>query len=404
MTELLDARTIFVLTALFSGLITVVFFSIHRGVYGVVRGVLSFAWAYGFFTLFACLLLFRNQLHPLLGVVLADTTLSLALLMIADGVCRIKSQPLASRFYRWYLTLCLLGFSWFTFIDPSVGKRVLITIICIVLIFSWVLRLLSHQRIRSWRLGEWILAASLLVSVLTALVRAAILIFYPQTGAEASVLNYQGQQAHYLTVNLLATVFIAFGLIVITQDSLRRDLERLASYDALTGVLTRRVILNLLDKSIAKVRRTGRPLALMMIDLDHFKRINDNFGHRVGDKVLAEIIAAVERALRKDTYIGRYGGEEFLVVMPDTSHEQLLEVGERVRRVAAGTVIAHPGGSIRCTISIGALIIDNSNVEQLQDPVTQADKALYQAKVLGRNRLVLVEKPDLLSQPNPQST
>lgn len=227
---------------------------------------------------------------------------------------------------------------------------------------------------------------SMLISVSTVLV---ISISQLQGSEQLSILAYQGPQAHYLTINLLATVFVAFGLIVITQDHLRRDLERLASYDALTGVLTRRVILSLLDKSIAKVSRSGRPLALLMIDLDHFKRINDTYGHRVGDQVLTEILAAIEGALRKDTYIGRYGGEEFLVVMPDTNIEQLLEVSERIRRVTTETPVVCQEQTINCTISIGAMIIDVANADSLRDPVTRVDKALYQAKVQGRNQVVI---------------
>lgn len=389
MTELLDAKTIFVLTALFSGLITVVFFSIHRGVYGVVNGVLSFAWAYGFFTLFALLLLLRGQIPAFFSVVIADTSLSLALLMIADGVCRLKNQPIYRGYYRWYILACLLAFFWFALVQPSFQARVVVTIICIVVIFSWVLWMLYRESLVSWRLGEWMVVLALVASIVAALLRAVMAYVDTPSLAASSILNFQGVQAHFLTVNLVATVFMAFGLIVISQDSLRRDLEKLASYDALTGVLTRRVILNLLDKSIASVLRNGRPLAVMMIDLDHFKRINDSFGHRVGDQVLSAVTKAIEGALRKESYIGRYGGEEFLVVMPDTSADELLEVSERVRQVAAKTVIRHQQQPIQCTISIGALIIDSHNADSLDDPVTLADKALYQAKTQGRNQVVI---------------
>lgn len=386
MNEFLDAKTIFVLTTLFSALITVVFFSIHRGVYALVNGVLSFAWAYGLYTLFALLLLMRHLVHPLFSIVLADTALSLSLLLIVDGVSRIKGYSLYRKLYRWYLSACLLFFTGFTFVFPSLTGRIVWASICVIVLFSWVLWLLCREPIRQWRLGEWILSMSMLISVSTVLV---ISISQLQGSEQLSILAYQGPQAHYLTINLLATVFVAFGLIVITQDHLRRDLERLASYDALTGVLTRRVILSLLDKSIAKVSRSGRPLALLMIDLDHFKRINDTYGHRVGDQVLTEILAAIEGALRKDTYIGRYGGEEFLVVMPDTNIEQLLEVSERIRRVTTETPVVCQEQTINCTISIGAMIIDVANADSLRDPVTRVDKALYQAKVQGRNQVVI---------------
>ena len=389
--EFLDAKTIFVLTGLFSALISVVFFSIHRGVYGVIDGVRSFAWAYALFTLFALLFLLRGLLHPLLTVVAADLALSVALLMIADGVCRIKHYQLHPGVYRWYLSLCLIVFSWYTFVEPNFTARVLANIVSIILVFSWVQLLLFRQPVQHWRLGEWILSVALLISIFAALTRAVLIFADVDANTSSSILGYGGAQANYLTINLLATVFIAFGLIVITQDDLRRDLEQLASYDVLTGVLTRRVILSLMDKTIANVKRHGRPMALLMIDLDHFKRINDNFGHRVGDKVLAEVIHAVESALRKDTYLGRYGGEEFLIVMPETNYQQLLEVSERIRRVAAKTRVAYQDQSIHCTISIGALIIEASNVARIQDPLTLVDKALYQAKLQGRNQVVITD-------------
>lgn len=386
MNEILDARTVFVLTTLFSALITVVLFSIYRGVYSVVEGVLSFAWAYGLYTLFGLLILVREYLHPLFGIVLADTALSLSMLLIVDGISRIKGYTLHPRLYRWFLSLCLVLFSTFTFIVPSLTARVLVTIACIVILFSWSLWMLFKQSIKQWRMGEWLLSLSMFTSVIT-----SVVIAYSQANGDqySTILAYQGAQAQYLTINLLATVFIALGLIVITQDTLSRDLERLASYDALTGVLTRRVILSFLDKAISKVERSGRPLALMMIDLDHFKRVNDDYGHRVGDQVLTEVLAVIESALRKDTYIGRYGGEEFLVVMPDTNIMQLKEVAERIRRVVAETPVKSHGHTLYCTISIGAMIIDKKNVNTVEDPVMSVDKAMYQAKVHGRNQVVI---------------
>jgi diguanylate cyclase (GGDEF)-like protein len=252
--------------------------------------------------------------------------------------------------------------------------------------------MLVRQSLNSWRLGEWILSVALLISIVAGVLWAIFTLTELADNTVLSIFAYKGIQAHYLTINLLTTVFIALGLIVITQDDLRRDLERLASYDALTGVLTRRVILNLLDKAMATVARHGQPMALMIIDLDYFKRINDNFGHRVGDAVLVQVMKAIEGALRKDTFLGRYGGEEFLVIMPDTNQAQLMEVSERIRRVSAETEIRHQDQTIHCTISIGGLIIDADNVHLLHDPVTYADRALYQAKVQGRDQVVIADR------------
>lgn len=388
MSGVLDAKTIFVLTGILSVLISIFFVAIYYGVKGVIDGAQSFAWSYGFFSLFVLLLMLRGTFHELLTVVVADTAFCMCLIMLLDGVSRVKGYPIHVIFNRILLSICLVGFAWFTFVHESFSARVFLTAIVSLLIFSWILWLLISDGVRHWRMGEWVLAASLIISLISELIRAVMtLLEIGQTSLD-SIFSYEGLQAQFLVVNLISAVFIAIGCLVLIQNELKRDLEKIASYDALTGVLTRRVILNLLEKAQAKVMRNHHPLALMMIDLDHFKKINDTYGHRVGDEVLVKLISAIEGALRKDTYIGRYGGEEFLVIMPDTDKGQLIEVSERIRQVAYDTEI-NPVKKIHCTISIGAIIIDGANVYSISDPVSLADKALYEAKTRGRNQVLI---------------
>jgi diguanylate cyclase len=140
----------------------------------------------------------------------------------------------------------------------------------------------------------------------------------------------------------------------------------------------------------ATARRIKQPLTLAMIDIDHFKPINDNFGHAVGDAVLMAIGAACRSAVRSDDVIGRLGGEEFAMLMPLTDQETAFRIVDRLREaVAAIAIPAHDGRSVSVTISVGMAMFADQQIDKL---LLDADRALYLAKERGRNRIVLAEK------------
>ena len=391
MIHYLDPRTIFLISTLITVLMTIVLFAISKGVEGIVGGVYSYAYAYLSYSCFAILILLRDYLPAFFSIFLADLVLALSILLIYDGLCRSKRKQINQIFYRYYFGLNIVLIAFSTFVYESLSGRLLISMLDTVVIFGLCLWLLGRREQQKWQLGELITGLALFIAVLAALIQIVDTIHSAMWFSEHSIFAFEGSQAISLIINLLAVIFIALGLIAMSQESLRRDLEKLASYDALTGVHTRRVILNVLDKSIAKVARTGHPLGLIMVDLDHFKDINDSYGHRVGDQVLTTLVHAIEGVLRKDTYIGRYGGEEFLIIMPDTDKAQLDEVCERVRSAAEKTQIKVSHQQIICTVSLGALTLDGDNVEYITDPIVLADKALYQAKQRGRNQYVIME-------------
>ncbi|MDA8359006.1 MAG: sensor domain-containing diguanylate cyclase [Actinomycetota bacterium] len=175
-----------------------------------------------------------------------------------------------------------------------------------------------------------------------------------------------------------------------------RQLAERATHDPLTGVLTRAAILDLLDAAHLEHTALGgearrgadavarTPYSVAMADLDHFKEVNDRYGHLVGDQVLAEAAARARRALRAADSIGRYGGEEFLVVLPHCRLEQAVEVAERVRSAVSSTPIATTAGDITMTLSIG--VADAEPGTTAVGTVDRADQALYRAKEAGRDR------------------
>lgn len=173
----------------------------------------------------------------------------------------------------------------------------------------------------------------------------------------------------------------------------QQQLEQLATTDALTGVYNHRMFVRILNNEIARVRRHGGSVALLMLDIDHFKKINDNYGHLVGDRVLQRVAAVLKDSVRRENSICRYGGEEFAIVIPQFGAESAAEVAERLREIVGQNPVGTgTGQEIRVTVSVGiAAFPENGNSP---DDVTRAaDAALYAAKQGGRNRVVRYEKP-----------
>lgn len=160
-----------------------------------------------------------------------------------------------------------------------------------------------------------------------------------------------------------------------------RILEALATVDELTNVLNRRTLYGRLEQELLRARRYGLRLSITMFDIDHFKQINDRHGHLTGDMVLVQLAAAIQHVIRVVDFVGRYGGEEFMVVSPMTSLEQARVIAERIREVARQLTFAQ---GVRVTISGGVKEYAGETIDELVDSV---DRLLYRAKAHGRDRI-----------------
>jgi len=166
---------------------------------------------------------------------------------------------------------------------------------------------------------------------------------------------------------------------------LNQQLTMMAQTDALTGLLNRRAIFELGTQDIERCLRYARPLAIIMIDVDMFKSVNDQYGHQAGDAVLARVGRVLLESLRTSDKSGRYGGEEFIVVAPEANAETAHELSERLRSILAAQTIQAEGNEIRITVSIGfSLLLPGDDFARL---TKRADEALYLAKRNGRNRV-----------------
>ncbi|MEP7042740.1 MAG: diguanylate cyclase [Dokdonella sp.] len=279
---------------------------------------------------------------------------------------------------RWpYLLLAVT--LWLPFLQPD---RWLPNVVNALLVLSTTIALYAGWR--AWRHGSrqagfflisWLPLLSLTVLRVAQLLFGLPLPAWLEYGFPASM--------------AYAAVVIAVGLADRTLQARReRDAaHRLAEFDPLTGVLNRRAILARLIVACADARRARGSLAALFLDLDHFKRINDGHGHAAGDLVLAAFATSMQAELRESDWLGRYGGEEFLIVLPDASELLARSIGERIRARTAALRVAFGDHELHPTVSIGIALLDETTTSA-EALIEHADMALYRAKAQGRNRVM----------------
>jgi diguanylate cyclase (GGDEF)-like protein len=183
----------------------------------------------------------------------------------------------------------------------------------------------------------------------------------------------------------LEQIGILQDLAALVMDEL--ELRLVATTDSLTGAFSRRAFLTAAARDLARAAESDDTLSCALLDVDHFKRINDNHGHAAGDRALQEVVTLLRTGLRAQDYIGRVGGEEFAVIMPGADGTVAIEIGERLRERVMNAWLITPRGEVRLTISVGIATLTAADT-RIDDLLCRADEALYAAKTAGRNRLM----------------
>lgn len=204
-------------------------------------------------------------------------------------------------------------------------------------------------------------------------------------GREQDILTMYKTDALLITVIscLLGFIIIRLRLRVFREH---QALKKMATQDAMTEVMNHEAICNVLEIEVERARRYNHPLAVLLVDIDHFKQINDSYGHRFGDEVIKKVASLMKENCRRTDYVGRYGGDEFLIIMTNTDTARAYELSDRLRETVASYDFSKQG---KITLSCGLMETSDGQVE---DPVHYADLALYQSKASGRNKVTIFKE------------
>lgn len=309
-----------------------------------------------------------------MGRWLGNGLILLGFILFHVGCRRFFERPVQWRRIVVPFALVMLSLAWFAGPDPSYRMRVAIVTAAIAVTHTSTLVFLWQSGNRNFPVR--MVQATLALHLCVLLVRLQTVLSVPEVGdlMEASTV-----QTYYLGAYVLAVLLLSIGAVLMATDRVRTELEHMATHDALTGTLNRRAILECCADEHERSLRYKQPFALMMIDLDHFKTINDTHGHQHGDRVLVHFAESTRSALRRADRFGRYGGEEFLVLLPNTTADVALPVAERIRAALSA------GHALDCQASIG-LTHWRGPKDTLDAILGRADAALYQAKAQGRNQ------------------
>ncbi|MEJ2451598.1 MAG: GGDEF domain-containing protein [Gammaproteobacteria bacterium] len=338
----------------------------------------------------ALLLLMLFDAYPLpFSLAIAQLLAAVGLILAWDGFRRFHGQsPLSLRTLA-MLVASVLAWLVLAHLEQSILLRAVGNAVLIAGLSGLIARdlLVSSGSVRpAVRATGWIYALNALIF----LIRAT----YIHTDIHGiDPLNPSGISIFMLLWWLCMTIAVTLGMVLMTSERLQAELDIQANLDPLTGAHNRRAFSLLADKEILRARRHNRPLSVLLMDLDNFKRINDHLGHEAGDTLLCLFVSSVQRMLRGEDMFCRFGGEEFVAMMPDTPAELAYQVSERLRKSfmsEATSIAAFSSLSLPITVSIGVAELQRG--EDIDALLRRADTALYQAKDKGRNRSELADK------------
>jgi diguanylate cyclase (GGDEF)-like protein len=378
----LDIRTIVVMLLVSAVLMTV---TLSLGIRGSrAPGLVKWNIGLGLFALGWLLIAARDAIPRIVGIALADALLLGGLCFELAALYEFDERPAP----RWLLIapMPLL----FVLVVPLLDNYAALTLLTSVFYAAAIVALaVLMLRLGSKGAGpvRWLMGPILAVGAIALLLRAFDVALQP--GAYPGMFAGNALHAGAFIMLFAITVASSFAFLVMQTRRTEAGLHHLAMFDPLTELFNRRGFMDLAEREIARARRAGLPCGVLMMDLDHFKRVNDEFGHIAGDRVLAEFAAVVKRAVRTEDLAGRYGGEEFCAVLPGTQLEVAIMIANRLR----AAVSERPLGGIprAITVSIGVVVCHPDSSSTLDAAIARADEALYRAKQAGRNRVVGLE-------------
>lgn len=382
--------TLLIIAALLTALVTTVLYAVwsfNRNIPGLRLWMVSFLLG----SVFSVSLLVRDWFPEVVAVVISQGSVSLAAYL-----CLMASRMYMGRrpFSHWYAVLgigaLMVASVYFTVVQPHLGMRFVFVGLGAGICFLLTARTMADGGVRRVP-ARYLFALVAGLHGLFLLLRPALFKLAPVAPGglpDAGLVTLVSQ--FVLLEAIVAVVLLGFGALMLANEFITSELRHLAEMDPLTNVFNRRAFLTLLDKAISAAQRTGTAVPVLVMDLDHFKNINDTWGHRAGDDVLRHFVMLAHRCLRKEDVMGRLGGEEFAIFLPNASAAGALAVAERLRALVEAQPVATGPQSIPLTVSVGVTLCAHGDAAGAA--LQRADEAMYLAKERGRNRVEVSEK------------
>jgi diguanylate cyclase (GGDEF)-like protein len=388
----LDTRTVMVMFAM----LAFMFFCLLQlaGLHiGRIRGVRQWAAANLCISLGLSLAYFYT--YPTPGhhwaVVFGATLIATGICLQFTGIQAFKEERSNWQVAVLMVSLVFIQGVWFGVLHADNSSRAIVNSLLFAIVYAASARALLIRIEPRLRIAYWFTGLCFAILVVVMLVRG-IMIWLLPTGAYGLYVNMPLNPLSFF-ISCMVQLCVTFGFLLMLNYRLLTDLQLIASRDALTGALNRRSIEEEALRLKARCERTGNPLAITMIDIDHFKSINDRYGHPVGDEVLRRLAKIAQTSIRADDYFARYGGEEFCLLLPSTTEDEAWALAERLRITYAEMIVEIGVESLNSTISIG--VADSTSIGlEFTSLVAAADQALYRAKQQGRNRVVSYSSMD----------
>lgn len=379
----MHSPTLITFGAMLIALVSCVLFAVWR-FNKHIPGLQMWALSYGVGLVPILGLLWREHLPEVLGVLMVQAGMSLGAFLYFWGCSvytgrRLLSIPRAIIFMGALLLLNL----YFTVVQPHLQMRFALGGVGNGIFFLLTARTLAqggYQRVPMRYLVAAVAGAHGVFLLLRPLLFGI--------GAVQANASLAAQIPHLIMLEfLIALLFMAFGTLMLANEFTTNELRQLAEIDSLTSIFNRRAFFTLLNKALHQSQRTGMGLAVLVVDLDHFKSINDTYGHQGGDEVLRHFVQTATQCLRQQDVMGRLGGEEFAIFLPGVDAKGAQVVAERLRAAVASRPAALQQGSHALTISLGLTLCVPGDTPDTA--LHRADQAMYQAKERGRNRVEL---------------
>lgn len=340
------------------------------------------------------LLSLRGVIPDPISISIANSLLFYSYALMWAGLRRFQDQTVPWRLV--VLSPFFLGLLYqFLWLEPeSLGIRVLVHSVAVsVYCVACFADAVSAQRIEPLAMRRVAMTSFALVFGLMA-VRMSL----NSTIAIGSYIFPGGPNPNgiFVTMTLFLSMLWNLAIIFMTAERLENSLSRLAHRDVLTQLLNRTGFQDLAHRQIKRSVHAGEPVSVLIMDLDHFKSVNDTHGHAAGDHLLAAFAKCAHSAVRPSDLLSRHGGEEFCALLQNSQVQAAERVAERIRMDFEKVHILHGGVAVKSTVSIGVAEIHLPE-ESLEHAIQRADKALYEAKLQGRNRVVTAQQPATLS-------